>query len=695
MFKEEYFFVRVLVPLILGIGIFYFLPHKNLIFIVGSICTILFFSILLLNISYQKLNVYKYKGFTGILIYLLFFFIGGLLSLTNNEKLKPDYFTKKNVNYLKIRVTNEPVLNHDILRFRASVISGYTKNTQTKVSGQILLALKLDDSKPLKIKYGDELIITAKYSTVEPPYNPAEFDFQNWLAIQNVYEQTFINQSHVLKTGRNIGNPILRFAIEWREQQVNKYRKFIKNDEAFAVASTLILGYRADLSKETLAAYSKTGTIHALSVSGSHVAIIFLVLDFLLMFLDKIKSLKVLKFIFICSLIWIYALVTGLSPSVVRSAIMITIFITAKTFAQNKNGYNTLAFAAFCQFIYDPFLIWDVGFQLSYLSVFGLIYLQPKIYKWVYIKNKWLDKVWELIALSIAAQVATFPLCIYYFHQFPVYFLLGNLFISIPLIVIMILGIAILLPLLDKLAPIFEWIIISTNQVLKWIADLPYATFSSLWMSLSALILLTLSLAFFIYSMAKYNKKFLFASIAIFIGYQFIMVYDHYKAVNQKKIIFYTLRKSYATAFIQGNQAILVTDLNPDDKTFQFFIQPALDQSKVSLIKTINLLTDTITPHFVLKNKQIIFNQYKILIIDNSFNYKKLDARGKFNAIWLTGNTTFKINKLPPEVEYENIIVDATNKDYKIKWFKENEHNIKAHLQILKKNPAYLVQLTE
>ena len=695
MFKEEYFFVRILVPLTLGIGIFYFLPYENLIFIVSSICTVLFFSILLLNISYRKLSVYKFKGFTGILIYLLFFFIGGLLSLTNNEKLKPDYFTKKNFDYLRISVNNEPVTNNGILRFRASAVSGYSKNTQTKVSGQILLAIKLDHFSPLKIKYGDELIITAKYSTVEPPYNPAEFDFRHWLAIQNVYEQTFINQSNALKTNRNTGNPILRFALEWREQQINKYRKFIKNDEAFAIASTLILGYRADLSKETLAAYSKTGTIHALSVSGSHVAIIFLVLDFLLMFLDKIKSLKVLKFILICSLIWTYALVTGLSPSVVRSAIMITIFITAKTFAQNKNGYNTLAFAAFCQFIYDPFLIWDVGFQLSYLSVLGLIYLQPKIYKWVYIKNKWLDKVWELIALSIAAQLATFPLCIYYFHQFPVYFLLGNLFISIPLMVIMILGIAILLPLLDRLSPIFEWIIISTYQVLKWIADLPYATFSSLWINLPALILLSLSLVFFIYAMAKYNKKFLFVSISIFISYQFMMAYDSYKAINQKRIIFYTLRKNYAAAFIQGKQILLVTDLDPNDKTFQFFIQPALDQSQIEKIKIIDLLTDTITPHFVLKNKQIIFNQYKILIIDNSFNHKKLDAKGKFNAVWLTGNTTFKINKLPAEVEYENIIVDATNKDYKIKWFKENEHNIKAHLQILKKNPAYLVQLTE
>lgn len=127
-------------------------------------------------------------------------------------------------------------------------------------------------------------------------------------------------------------------ALKLRAAQVNKYRKLIKNDEAFAVASTLILGYRADLSKETLAAYSKTGTIHALSVSGSHVAIIFFILDFLLIFLNKKNSLRILKFIIICSLIWIYDLITGLSPSVLRSAIMITISHLLKPLLKTETG---------------------------------------------------------------------------------------------------------------------------------------------------------------------------------------------------------------------------------------------------------------------------------------------------------------------------------------------------------------------
>ncbi|WP_322974903.1 ComEC/Rec2 family competence protein [Pedobacter sp. MR22-3] len=695
MLKEEYFFVRILAALIPGIVFFYLVSGDHMISVLGTVCFLLYLTICMLNIFYKKLNAYRFKGYTGLLIYLLFFFLGGLLTFMNKEELKPDYFTKKTVDYLKVMVNSEPAFSKGILRLKVKIISGYLENKPVKLSGQILLAIKTDRFKPLKLRYGDELFILAKYSAVEPPYNPGEFNFKQWLAIQNIYEQAFINQNQFIKTGRNTGNPMLRFAINWREQQVIKYRKYIKNDEAFAVASTLILGYRADLSAETLSAYAKTGTIHALSVSGSHVAIIFFALDFLLVFLDKQKALKIFKFMLICTLIWTYALITGLSPSVVRAAIMITIFIIAKTFAQNKNSYNILAFAAFCQLIYQPFLIWDPGFQLSYLSVFGLLYLQPKIYTWIYLENKWLNKIWELTALSIAAQLATFPLCVYYFHQFPVYFLLGNLFISLPLMIIMVLGIVILLPFSGKLTPLFEWIIVTTNQVLKWIAGLPYATFSSWWITLPGLILLSLSLAFFVYAMAKYNKTFLFAAMLTFIIYQSVLSYDRYKAARQQKIIFFTLRKNYAAAFIQGYQAILLTDLNHDDQTFHFSVKPALDQLQVSHISIMHLKTDTIIPNFIFQNQQIIFHGYKILIIDESWNNKKVQAAGKFNAIWLTGNTTFKIENLPEEIQYENIILDATNKDYKIERFKKNEYNYKARLQILKKNPAYLVQSTE
>ncbi|MFC4210596.1 ComEC/Rec2 family competence protein [Pedobacter lithocola] len=217
MFKAEYIFARILFPFIIGIGIFYFFPTEKMIWILAGVCAIIFITIFFINIFYKKLNAYRFKGFTGVLIFLFFFAFAGLLCLLNNEKLKADYFAKENFTYLKIWVNNEPEQTNDILRFKARVVSGYENSKQIKLSGQLLLALKIDSLNPVALKYGDELFVSAKYLEVEPPYNPAEFDFKSWLASQNVYQQTFINQSHLLKTNRNIGNPIIRFALNLRE----------------------------------------------------------------------------------------------------------------------------------------------------------------------------------------------------------------------------------------------------------------------------------------------------------------------------------------------------------------------------------------------------------------------------------------------------------------------------------------------
>jgi competence protein ComEC len=562
-----------------------------------------------------------------------------------------------------------------------------------KITNQKRQVLKVDSLNPIQLNYGDELIITSKYLPVEPSYNPGEFDFKAWLAAKNIYQQTFINQNHLVKLNTAKGNSIIKYAIEERKKQVAIYRKLIIDDEAFAVASTLVLGYRADLSKETLAAYSKTGTIHALSVSGAHVGIIFFLLNAMLSFLDRKRILKIFKLLLICTLIWYYSLLTGFSSSVLRSAIMLSIFILAKAFNRNSNNYNILAFAAFALLVYNPFFIWDVGFQLSFISVFGLIYLQPKIYKWLYVKNKWLDKLWSAVALSLAAQLATFPLSVYYFHQFPVYFILGNLFILLPLIAMMYLGIAILVLRVYFLAPIFEWIINLTNSGLKWIADLPFSGITSIWFNNWQLLLLSLGLGLLIYALVNFQKKLLIIGLSLLVILQSYSAYYKIKASKQSKILFFSLRKNYAAAFIDANKAILVTDLTPDDKNFQFFVQPGLDKMQVEEVLFMKWEQDTTVNAFIKKEHQIKFHQYHILLVDSLFNYKKIEKLPKFDAVWLHQNPKKKIEDLRQEVIFSTLLIDAKNKDYKIKIFEAEAKKFNLQHYTLKKNKAYLINL--
>ncbi|RZL46170.1 MAG: ComEC family competence protein, partial [Pedobacter sp.] len=662
-FKSEIVFVRILIPFIAGIVAAYLLAKESFIAPTLIITVTILSFLVIINLWYKKIKGYNFKGIIGSIFYLFCFAFGGLVCQLNTQYYKKNYFANNAYDYLKVWVSNEPQLTNNILRFEVEVSSAYQENKAKNVTGKLLIALKIDSLLPIRLNYGDELLITSKYLPVEPAYNPGEFNFKAWLATKNIYQQTFINQNQLSKLNTKRGNAIIKYAIEERKKQIAIYRKIIKDDEAFAVASTLVLGYRADLSKETLAAYSKTGTIHALSVSGSHIAIIFLLLNGMLSFMDSKRMGKLIKLILICTLIWYYSLLTGFSSSVLRSAIMISIFIMAKAFNKSSNSYNILGFTAFALLVYNPFYIWDVGFELSFISVFGLIYLQPKIYKWFFVKNKWLDKLWSAVSLSLAAQLATFPLSIYYFHQFPIYFIFGNVFILIPLILMMYLGIGILVLRVYFLAPVFEWIITFTNTGLKWIADLPFSGITSIWINEWQLFLLIISLALLIYALANYKKREFILSICLLLIFQSYSLYEKITAAEQRKIIFFSLRKNYAAAFIDSKKAVLVTDLRSNDKNFQFFVQPALDQMKVEDVLFIKWEQDTIVNPFAKMEKQITFYNYKILLIDQTLNYKKIDDLPKYNSVWLHQNPKKTIAELRNQVVFSTLLIDASNKD--------------------------------
>ncbi|MGY3052348.1 competence protein ComEC [Pedobacter sp. UYEF25] len=693
MFKAAYFFVRILLPFLMGIVIGYFFVNEDLLLLSAVASLILLSTLFVCNVRYKKNDLYKVKGWLGLLIFLFIFCFGSFLCLLNKDELVHNYFANQKSTYLKAWVNNEPQKTGKILRFTVITTTAYQNNQVRKVCGKLLLALILDSLKPLKLDYGDEVLISANYHEVEGPKNPGEFNFKRWLATQNVHQQAFISQSNLVKTGKSTGNIVLAFALKLRQTAVEKYRKLIKNDAAFSVASTLVLGYRADLDKEIRTNFINTGTMHALSVSGAHVGIIYLILNYCLQFLNKNKKLILLKAILLCLFIWVYALITGLSPSVVRAAIMLSIFICATTFTKSRNGYNILAFAAFLQLLFNPFLIFNVGFQLSYIAVFGLLYLQPKIYHLLYIRNKWLDKFWNFTALSLAAQLATFPIAIYYFHQFPVYFLLGNLFISIPLVLMMYLGILVLIPGLSFLAPIFEWIINLTNTVLHFVASLPFSTLNGIWITFPQFLVLSVAFGLGVYATTKLKKRFIFFSLSMFVVYQVMVLGDNLEKKNQHKVIFFSLKKNYATAFIDGNSTVLLTDLNPHDKNYQFSIQPALNQAKITQLHITTLRTDTILKQFVLKNQQLVFNKFRIFLLDKQLNYKIITKPAIFDAIWVNNTPSYKPDSLIKKISFGTLLIDATNKNYKAEEYESFYNDGLTRVINLKQQSAFSVDL--
>jgi competence protein ComEC len=626
--NSEIFYVRALLPFVSGIVLFKWAPWVQLsglaVYILGGL---LLASLLLINVFYAQFKIYRYKAVLSVTFHLLLFVTGYALAIVKSEVLHADYFDNRTSSHLRIVVNEEPRLKGKVLMFKSKVIMGYDSLSPQKTTGYLLISIKLDSGSTSKIPYGTVLIIPNAVKATRANPNPATFDYKNWLATQHIHHQIFLNLEDIAFTKENEGVPLIKYALTLRERQVQYFRKILKSDDVYSVASTLILGYRADLDEEVLSYYAKTGTIHALSVSGMHVGLIYLVLAWIFSFLDRNRLAKACKLIIILVLIWCYTILTGLSPSVLRAAIMISVFMIGKGINRSANGVNILAFSGFLILVYDPLILWDVGFQLSYLAVLGLILVQPTIEDWFYFKNTFYQKIWSAISISLAAQLFTFPLSIYYFHQFPMYFLFSNLFILIPVTGIMYLGIVILLFRLTFLAEGLEWLINMTNLGLKYIAELPFSSMSSIWISSLELLLLSIIIGVFLMGLQSFRKSFIMYALILCFGLQMQSAMDKYDKATQRKFVIFNIRNNYAVAFITGKEVILYSQIKVQDKLFQKNLQPFFDKQHIKLIICTEDLSSIERPYFKNIGDEIRFHDYSLSKIElQQFNIGLNDA---------------------------------------------------------------------
>ncbi|MFD2146803.1 ComEC/Rec2 family competence protein [Mucilaginibacter antarcticus] len=445
-----------------------------------------------------------------MLINLILFLTGWLSVIIHHDLNRQNHFSKQSAKQLLVRINNEPTLKNGLVRFTAVVEHTVFDKDIHQTTGSLLVAIK--DTLATTLSYGDKLLIPATYTTVDTPLNPAEFNYKQYLANQNIYQQAFLFPSQYKITGRGTGNPIIAYSLQFRQRLVNKLKRNMHDTTAIAVASTLILGYKANLSQEVLQAYSKTGTIHILSVSGGHVAIIYLLLNLIFSFLQRYRRGRMVKALLIILLIWAYVLLTGLSPAACRAAFMISFVIIGTTYSRYINILNILAVSACFMVLYNPFLLVDVGFQLSYLAVAGMVVLQPIVYNLINVNNKWGDKFWVACSVSIAAQVITFPLSALYFHQFPIYFLISNLFILIPAEVILCTGALYLaIPQIPYISSSLAWVLESSillmDKVLTAIEHAPFASVSKIWLNTVEYVLLSFLIICVFYFLFSKKKR--------------------------------------------------------------------------------------------------------------------------------------------------------------------------------------------
>ena len=295
---------------------------------------------------------------------------------------------------------------------------------------------------------GQVILVGKSPESIPPPAFPNEFDYKGFLARSDIHFRQFIGEKFTLIDSSEVATP--NFWLEdFRKNLVEVIDAKVPDPDSRQIASALLLGQKQDLDKAIRDAYAETGTMHILAVSGLHVGIIYAILLFPLKGIRLQKRSRKIYLVAVILLIWAYAVLTGFSPSVIRAATMFSLFTAGQMRERRPSSFNILAFSAILMVAFDPGVIYEVGFQLSYLAVAGILLLQPLILRWWLPSNPILEYLWQMTAVSLAAQLATFPLSIFYFHIFPTYFLLANLII-IPLsFLVMQVGI----PLL-----VFGWI---------------------------------------------------------------------------------------------------------------------------------------------------------------------------------------------------------------------------------------------
>ncbi len=698
-------FVRILFPLIGGILFEIFSPVKIPHPVIVSVVSI---SILLSLYLFRKsIQRYRHRWFYGLILNTTMILLGVALTYLNTQTNQPSHYSHSinDSEYYLVRLTDYPVVKERSVKLVARVMASQVNQEWSKSSGKLLLYCKKDSTAP-ELIYGDVLVIKNTLREIVPTQNPYEFDYKRYLRFHQIYHNAYLKTGEWELTGRGEGNKAFALIYSLRNNLLQLIAEEIKTENEKGVCEALLLGYTAELNDEIISAYSSTGAMHVLAVSGLHVAIIYLVLNFMFSFLNRNRFQKIFRALLILFLIWCYAIITGLSPSVLRASVMFTIIIGSKAMLRNASIYNTLACSCFILLCYNPYLITEVGFQLSYLAVVGIVYLQPKIYGLMIFRNWLLDKAWMITAVSIAAQIFTFPLGLLYFHQFPVYFLFSNL-IVIPLTTL-IIYVGITMFITSSFSPVithyigyitFELTRI-TNEFLFFIEHLRYALIKGITISIGEAYIVYMMIFFIIAVIVERIRSFVIPVLICVLLYFSFRSFQNIKIQNETALTVYHIPGKTAIEFRNGHELILLADssLSVDENRMLFHIRHSWWAHRINNYEITTDLSEVKNPLISQIEHHLSFNilqfgDKRIAIISNPINEIRSEIKLKVDYLIVCKNPRLYVNELTRCFEFEKLIFDSSNPKWKTDlWIRDcRELKIPYHAVIYDK--AFVAEL--
>ena len=644
--------------LILGIILGYAIDFPIWISFVAII--ILFLGLVLTFLKAEKSFKFpvEFLGFTS----MLFFIIGIIsiqLSKPENQKNHYSHFLRdSNNSILRIHKILKP--NDYYFKMEAEVLQLDNKKT----CGKVLLQLERKNS-PNILTVDDIIFTTNEFSEVRKSLNPFEFDYQDYLKKQNIYHQVVIkNDAFSLLPDKS--KTIYGFAHNLREKINNRLKdqNFSKNEHS--IFNAILLGQRQDISKETFEIYKNAGAIHILAVSGLHIGIILLLLNFLLQPLERVNNGKFFKLVLVVLFLWFYAFLAGLSASVIRAVTMFTAIAIGISLNRTSGVKNSLIVSLFFLLLFHPLFLFDVGFQLSYTAVFSIVWLQPFFSNLWKPKYKIINYFWQLLTVSFAAQLGILPLSLFYFHQFPGLFFVSSLVI-IPFLGF-ILGIGFLVAILaltdelpQFLVDFYEILLGAMNTFVAFIS----AQEAFLLENISFSILLLISsylLLIFTMNLLKYrNTKNIFLFLMAVLCIQVTFFYEKIHKHNKSEFIVFQETASTIFVFRKGKKVLV-------SKNSDTINSPLSRPLEAYILGNNNL---------EIVGKQPIKNYYKsknlsILVVDSLAIYNPLEIYPE--TVILTQSPRINLQRMIEIMQPKTIVADGSNyKSYVKRWQKTCE----------------------
>jgi competence protein ComEC len=647
--------IKLTFLLVMGILIGYFINT-------GIQLPLLLTLVSLLTLGIILSNQRKAIGVTfGIIAACTSVFLGMLIIALAQPKNTSDHYSHMKANgpetwKLKIIEVLKPTSFSE--RFIAEVTHYQTK----KASGKIILNLAID-SVYEKYQVDDELIALTEKVDILPPLNPHQFNYKNYLEQQGVYHQLYLNCHNFL--GYDHPSRTLKgYTAQLRDKISAQLKQAKFGEDEFGIIQALFLGQRDDITEATYTAFKKAGAVHILAISGLHIGILLLFFEFLLRPLELLPKGKVLKLIAIVLLLWGFAFLAGLSASVVRAVTMFSFVAYALYLNRPSNTFNILALSMFfILLVFDPMLLFNVGFQMSYAAVFAIVWIYPLLQKFWNPKPWLVKKVWQLLSVSIAAQVGVLPISLYYFHQFPGLFFVSNILIVPFLGLILGMGIIVIALVLFDLAPdyliaLYNTLIGLMNTIIDWIAQQEVFIFQNIPFDSVQMVLTYTLLIALIWMFHAFTFKRIASVLFCIICMQIWSLYKLDRTQNKEQLWVAHQTRNSILIHQSGAHLILYT---PDSV------------SSAKIITDYKIKENIRTITYQSLANAFSLNQSRLVIIDSSG--VSLDSEEHPDFVLLTQSPKLNLERLIDSLHPRVLIADGSNyRSYIKRWTATCDH---------------------